>query len=261
MSKVLGAVGMGKQRLLMGLLGGLLMLGGCTTIDTSRMPGADGLPLLREDGVVGETYRIRPGDTLDIKLYTAKEYDESVVVRPDGAISMQRIQDLKAAGLTPTELKDSIDAEYRKKGVTAPESSVLVRSFKGFRVYVGGEVAVPQVVPLDGGMSVMQAVFRAGGFSRLAHPQSIVLIRKAKDGHPEPFHLDLSDEAIAKGKVDMSVALSPYDVIYVPRSPIANGNLWVEQYITNLILFKGMQFGYTVNRNHNSGDNSSDGSF
>ncbi|SEM86992.1 protein involved in polysaccharide export, contains SLBB domain of the beta-grasp fold [Pseudomonas sp. ok272] len=240
------------------LVGGLL--GGCTTIKTEQMPGAEGLPLLGEDGVVpGLQYRIRPGDDLDIKFYTAKDYDESTPVRPDGYISMQRVDDIKAAGLTPNELRRVISERYTGK-VSDPSVSVMVKSFKGFRVYIGGEVAKPQVIPMDGGITVMQAIYRAGGLRYTAHPDSVVLIRKSPNGEPKSYHLDLSDKAIELGKNDMAVALSPYDVIYVPRSPIANANLWVQQYITDLLLFKGINFGFSVNRNYNSGD-SSDGSF
>ncbi|WP_178114404.1 MULTISPECIES: polysaccharide biosynthesis/export family protein [unclassified Pseudomonas] len=240
------------------VLGGLLT--GCSTIETQQMPSADGLPLLGADGIVpGLQYRIRPGDDLDIKFYVAKDYNEQVPVRPDGYITMQRVDDIKAAGLTPNELREEIRRRYLGL-VNDPSVSVIVKSFKGFRAYIGGEVAVPQVVPMDGGITVMQAIYRAGGFRPTAHPQSIVLIRKMPDGRPVPYHLDLSDQAIAQGKSDLGVALSPYDVIYVPRSPIANANLWVQQYVTDLVLFKGIQFGFSVNRNYNKGD-SSDGSF
>lgn len=240
------------------LVGGLLT--GCTTIKTDKMPGPETLPLLGDDGVVsGVQYRIRPGDDLDIKFYTAKDYDEAIPVRPDGYISMQRVDDIKAAGLTPNELRDAIRLRY-KGMVSDPSVSVMVKSFKGFRVYIGGEVAKPQVIPMDGGITVMQAIYRAGGLRYTAHPESVVLIRKLPNGEPKSYHLDLSDKAIELGKNDMGVALSPYDVIYVPRSPIANANLWVQQYIVDLLLFKGVNFGFSVNRNFNSGDGTN-GSF
>ncbi|CAI8881438.1 polysaccharide biosynthesis/export protein [Pseudomonas sp. IT-P176] len=240
------------------LMGGLLS--GCTTIKTEQMAGSQTLPLLGKDGVVpGGKYLIRPGDDLDIKFYTAKDYDEAIPVRPDGFISMQRVSDIKAAGLTPDELSAAISKAYTGK-LSDSSVSVMVKSFKGFRAYIGGEVAKPQVIPMEGGITVMQAIYRAGGLRYTAHPESVVLIRKQENGEPKSYHLDLSDEAIELGKNDMAVALQPYDVIYVPRSPIANANLWVTQYITDLLLFKGINFGFSVNRNYNSGD-SSDGTF
>lgn len=241
----------------MALLGALL-LGGCTSIKVDHMPSADGLPLVDGDGVVPEVeYRIRPGDDLDIKFFYTQELNDQVKVRPDGYISMQLIDEIKVAGLTPKAVDDLLTQKYAAH-LKDPSISVIVRSFKGFRAYVGGEVAVPQVIPLDGGMSVMQAIYRAGGTLPTASMESIVLIRKGKNGEPMPYHLDLSDKAIAAGRPDTQVALTPSDIIYIPRSPIANGNRWVQQYITDLVLFKGVQLGFGVNyiiEENDDGDN------
>ena len=226
----------------------LLVLGlaGCTSIEVEHMPGADGLSLVGGDGVVPEQeYRIRPGDDLDIKFFYTQELNEAVVVRPDGYITLQLIDEIKVAGMTPQKLDELLTRQYAQH-IKDPAVSVIVRSFKGFRAYVGGEVAVPQVVPLEGGMSVIQAIYRVGGTLPTADMSAIVLIRKGKNGEPLPFHLDLSDEAIAAGRPDLQVALTPSDVIYIPRSPIANGNRWVQQYITDLVLFKGIQLGFGV---------------
>jgi len=219
---------------------------GCSSVEVDHLPGADGLPLVGGDGVVPELeYRIRTGDDLDIKFFYTKELNESVTVRPDGFITLQLLDDLKVAGLTPDELDKQLTEKYAAH-LKEPTISVIVRSFKGFRAYVGGEVAVPQVVPLEGGMSVMQAIYRVGGTLPTANMASIILIRKGDKGQPVPYHLDLSDEAVAQARPDLQVALTPSDVIYVPRSPIANANRWVQQYITDLVLFKGVQLGFGV---------------
>ncbi|MDD0841195.1 polysaccharide biosynthesis/export family protein [Pseudomonas sp. Gutcm_11s] len=211
------------------------------------MPGADGLALVGQDGLVpDQQYYIRPGDDLDIKFFYTQELNDTAVVRPDGYISLQLVDDVKVAGLTPQQVDDLLTEKYAKH-LKDPAISVIVRSFKGFRAYVGGEVAVPQVVSLESGMSVMQAIYRVGGTLPTANMESIVLIRKGSQGEPIPYHLDLSDEAIAAGRPDLQVALTPSDIVYIPRSPIANANKWVQQYITDLVLFKGVQLGFGVN--------------
>ncbi|WP_071872452.1 polysaccharide biosynthesis/export family protein [Atopomonas hussainii] len=220
-----------------------LAMSGCTSIEVEQMRSTEGLALMGPDGATPEAeYLIRPGDDLDIKLFYTQELNEQLMVRPDGYISLQLIDEVKAAGLTPKQLDDLLTQKYSAH-LKDPSVSVIVRSFKGFRAYVGGEVAVPQVIPLEGGMSVMQAIYRAGGTLTSADMASIVLIRRGDRGQPIPYHLDLSDEAIAAAKPDTQIALAPADVIYIPRSPIANANLWVQQYITDLVLFKGIQFG------------------
>ena len=229
------------------LLVAALLAGGCTSIEVEDMPGADGLALVGRDGLVpDQQYYIRPGDDLDIKFFYTQELNDTAVVRPDGYISLQLVDDVKVAGLTPQQVDDLLTEKYAKH-LKDPAISVIVRSFKGFRAYVGGEVAVPQVVSLESGMSVMQAIYRVGGTLPTANMESIVLIRKGSQGEPIPYHLDLSDEAIAAGRPDLQVALTPSDIVYIPRSPIANANKWVQQYITDLVLFKGVQLGFGVN--------------
>lgn len=159
-----------------------------------------------------------------------QELNETASVRPDGFITLQLLDDVQVAGLTPGELDRQLTKAYAPF-IRKPNVSVIVRAFKGFRAYVGGQVAVPQMVSLEGG--------NLPG----AHMDSIILIRRGEDGRPMAYHLNLGDEAVAQGLPDLQMALSPSDVIYVPRSPIANANLWGQQYITDLVLFRGGNWG------------------
>lgn len=230
---------------------------GCSAIKVDHLPSAEGLPLVGGDGVVPELeYLIRPGDDLEIKFFYTQELNEAIKVRPDGYITLQLIDEIKVAGMTPKRLDEVLTEKYSEH-LKDPSISVIARSFKDFRAYVGGEVSVPQVVSLEGGMSVIQAIYRAGGTLPTANMESVILIRKGANGEPIPYHLDLSDAAVEQSKVDLQVALSPSDVIYVPRSPIANANRWVQQYITDLVLFKGVQLGFGVSYviEHDEDDN------
>jgi polysaccharide biosynthesis/export protein len=218
---------------------------GCTSIPVNHLPGAKTLPLLDEVSSESDNvYRIAAGDDLDIKFFYTKEMNESVKVRPDGFISLQLVDEVKAGGLTPQELNGELTKRYAVH-IKNPVLTVIVRSFPGFRAYVGGEVAVPQLVSLDGGITPLQAILRAGGARTTAHMKSVVLIRKGPRGEPISYQLDLSDGAIAEAQRDLRVALKSSDVIYVPRSPIANANLFVQQYISELFLYRGIQLGYS----------------
>lgn len=224
---------------------------GCSTIQVQHLPSAEALPLVDDPAAQSAmAYRIRTGDDLDIKFFYTKELNESTKVRPDGFISLQLVDDVKAEGLTPQELKTTLTSRYAEH-LKTPVVSVIVRAFTGFRAYVGGEVGTPQLVPLEGGITPLQAIMRAGGVRTTADLRSVVLIRKGPQGEPVPYRLDLSDDALTSAKRDARVALRPSDVVYVPRSRIANANLFVQQYISDLLLFRGVQLGFTANYIYN----------
>ncbi len=231
-----------------------VFLAGCVSIPVEHLPKAQALAIVDEpDGESDASYRVRAGDDLDIKFFYTKEMNEVVKVRPDGFISLQLVDDIKAAGLTPQELDNELTQRYAAH-LKNPVLTVIVRSFGGFRAYVGGEVATPQVLSLEGGLTPLQAIFRAGGARSTAHLSAVVLVRKGPQGEAISYQLDLSDAAISEGRRDLRVALRSSDVIYVPRSPIANANLFVQQYISELFLYRGVQLGYsyTTVRNGNS---------
>ena len=219
------------------------LLAGCTTISVEKMAAGNTLPLVGTGNYANETsYLIRPGDDLQIKFFYTPELNDAVKVRPDGFISLQLVDDVRAAGLTPTQLDDELTQRYAKS-LDKPNLSVIVSSFQGNRAFVGGEVAKPQTLSLNGGLSALQAIYSSGGTLPTARLDAVVLIRKGDDGMPQSYHLDLSDTALSENKVDSRVALQASDILYIPRTPIANANRWVQQYIVDLVLFRGVQMG------------------
>ena len=194
-------------------------------------------------------YIIRPGDQLDIKFFYNPELNESVTVRPDGKISLQLVDEVQAAGLQPADLDAKLTEAYSSE-LKKPMVTVIVRSFKGQRIYVGGEVNQQREMELPAGMTVLQAVFNAGGFKETASPEDTILIRQGPNREPVPVRIDLKDAMYGQGKA-ANLALLPNDIVYVPKSGIAEANKFVNQYIEKLILFRGFSAGatYQINRN------------
>ena len=193
-------------------------------------------------------YIILPGDQLDIKFFYNPELNESVTVRPDGKISLQLVDDVQAAGLQPAELDAKLTEAYSQE-LKKPMVTVIVRSFKGQRIYVGGEVNQQREMELPAGMTVLQAVFNAGGFKETASPEDTILIRQGPNREPVPVRIDLKTAMYGQGDA-ANLALLPNDIVYVPKSSIAEANKFVNQYIEKLILFRGFSAGatYQVNR-------------
>ncbi len=188
-------------------------------------------------------YRIHPGDSLDIKFFYNSELNETLPVRPDGKISLQLIDDIQAAGRTPSQLDEDLTWVYAQE-LRNPEITVIVRTFTGQRVYVGGEVTKPGIVVLAGGMSPLQAVFFAGGFKETASPGSAIVIRKGPDGELYPIRVDLDKEINGESEEEI-VQLQAYDVVYVPKSFIAKANKFMRQYVQDLLLLNGFYYDLT----------------
>lgn len=187
-------------------------------------------------------YRIQLGDQLDIKFFYNPELNETVFVRPDGRISLQLVDDVDAAGLTSSELDSILTQKYAKE-LRKPVVTVIVRSFAGQRVYVGGEVNSPGLVNITTGMTTLQAILTAGGFRETAKPEGVIVIRKGPDNRPIPIRADLKKTIYGKGESG-DIPLRPYDIVYVPKTLIAQANKFVNQYVERLLLFRGTTLGF-----------------
>lgn len=179
-------------------------------------------------------YRIAPGDNLIIKLYYHPELNTEVWVRPDGFISLELAGEVKVAGQTPAEIDSILELRYGLKLVN-PEVAVIVKNSITLKVFVGGEVQSPGLVSIDGGMTLLGAIFQAGGFKSSAQLSQIVLLRK-DDRSNQPLTLTYDVRGALQGKhAQANVALNPYDVIYVPKSGIARANQFMDSFIEGLL--------------------------
>ncbi|MBI3769563.1 MAG: polysaccharide biosynthesis/export family protein [Deltaproteobacteria bacterium] len=183
--------------------------------------------------VAGAPYVVIAGDELAIKFYKNPELNEDVTVRPDGMISLQLVDDVPAAGRTPSELGADLKQRYAKE-LAEPSISVIVRKTVGDRIYVGGEVGKQGVINLVGGLTLFQAIQEAGGFTKTAHRKQVVLIRRTPDGKAVGRSIDVRPVQTGERPQD-DVMLAARDVIFVPRSKIADVDVFVEQYIRNAL--------------------------
>ena len=182
---------------------------------------------------IEQEYRIQIGDQLDIKFFYNPELNEQITVRPDGRISLQLVHELMVAGLTPSELTDSLTRKYAPE-LKKPEITVIVRSFGAHKIYVDGEVNKSGMFPLMGLMTVMQAISQAGGVKDTARTKEVVVIRHGAEN--KRLALQVNMRKILDGTdIGQDIALKPFDIVYVPRSSIANVDVWVDQYVRKVL--------------------------
>jgi protein involved in polysaccharide export with SLBB domain len=119
----------------------------------------------------------------------------------------------------------------RAADVVLGASDVVYVPKTNISVYVGGEVAHPGLLPLNGELTATAAVFQAGGFRETAKTNMLLLLRDSGKGSPIVTKLRLDD--VLKGKPD--TVLQPFDVIYAPKSKIGKIDKFVDQYIRQVI--------------------------
>lgn len=192
-------------------------------------------------------YHIAAGDELDIRMFYTPDLNQTVAVRPDGKISLALLGEVVAAGRSPGDLARSLEQSYGER-IKRPQTVVNVKGFAMQRVFVGGEVWRPGVQPLSGPLSVLQAVLVAEGPRDTARMTEVVVVRRGEDGRRQVFVVDLTS-VISGRDGTQDVPLQPFDVVVVPRSDIADLDLWVDQYIRRVLPFyTSANFGYELRR-------------
>jgi len=141
-------------------------------------------PLSAEEA---KTYRLGPGDRLNIITFDEPQLTGSFSVGGAGAVSLPWIGDVPAQGKTEAEVRDEIAARLRDGYILNPQVSVQVLTFRPF--YILGEVNRPGEYPYVNGMTVMAAVATAQGFTYRAYKNKVFIKRP---GDPRELKIPLT---------------------------------------------------------------------
>jgi len=185
-----------------------------TTVAASRndaaMPTEKATPT---PATTDPAYVIGPEDVLDISVWKEPDVSRVVPVRPDGRISLPLINDVQAAGLSPQQLATSV-SEKLKKYLNGPQVTVIVTAINSQRVFVVGEVLRAGAFPMLPGMTVLQALSSAGGFTTFADVKKIHVVRLRNGKQIEiPFNYR---DVLKSENSEQNVKLEPGDTIVVP---------------------------------------------
>jgi polysaccharide biosynthesis/export protein len=158
-------------------------------------------------------YVIGPDDLLSIVFWKEPDMSGQARVRPDGRISLPLLRDLPAQGLTPDQLRGQLETEAARFVIDA-RASVMVTEINSRKVFVTGGVDRPGAFPLNGPMTVLQAIALAGGLLEFADAEHIEIFR-ADGGATTRVRFNYKD--LIKGKkAAENMALKPGDTVVVP---------------------------------------------
>lgn len=166
----------------------------------------------------GPEYVIGPLDTLNIFVWRNPEVSLSIPVRPDGRISTPLIEDLPAAGKTPTQLARDIEGQLAKY-IQDPVVTVMVTGFQGpfsRQIRVVGEATRPAAIPFRDNMTLLDVMVAVGGITEFAAGNRATIVRVV-DKEQKEFRVRLAD-LVKDGDITANVRVLPGDVLIIPES-------------------------------------------
>jgi polysaccharide biosynthesis/export protein len=175
------------------------------------------------DSAVGAApmeYLVGPGDGFQVFVWDHADLTTTVAVRPDGKISTPLVEDLQAAGKSPTQLARDIEvvlAEY----VRSPVVTVIVQGFVGEttqQIRVVGQAVEPRALQYRQGMTVLDVVIEVGGLSEFAAGNRARIVRNV-NGTSTEIRIRL-DDLLNEGRIDQNVRMLPGDVLIIPQSAL-----------------------------------------
>ena len=164
-------------------------------------------------------YKIGPQDVIEVTVFKVSELSKTAQVSEAGTINYPLVGDVVAAGRTPREVERDLTALLGTRYLQNPQVSVYVKEFNSQRITVEGAVRRPGVFPIQGQMSLLQAVAMAQGMDGSISDDTVLIFRQA-NGKRSAARFDISD--IRTGDAD-DPQLQPGDVVVAGTSAIKEG--------------------------------------
>jgi polysaccharide biosynthesis/export protein len=167
-------------------------------------------PTIPTSGTMQE-YRIGPDDQIEVFVWKEPDLTTTVTVRPDGKISLPLADELDASGKTAIQLQQEITTRLQK-WLKQPVVNVMVKQINSLKISVLGEVRKPDVYPIRTRVTVLDAIAMAGGFTDLARPDRVVILRSSSSGQIR-IKVNIKDQV--GDDAGPAVYLQPTDTVYV----------------------------------------------
>jgi protein involved in polysaccharide export with SLBB domain len=192
------------------------------------------------------SYRVYPGDELEVTVPSAPELSKTLTVQPDGRVSLPLLQPVMAADRSLDELQQTLTQAYSSQ-LLRPTVNLSLKSTTPLKVYVGGEVNNPGIYDMAGDGDALRAIIQAGGFRQTGAKNQVAIIRRGSEGLAMMRTADLSGGLDRNGPRPMDlVPLRRFDIVYVPRTRAAEAAQFVQTYFRDIspVTFG---FNYAIN--------------
>ncbi len=156
-------------------------------------------------------YRLGPDDLIEVFVWKEPELTATVTVRPDGRVSLPLAGEIEASGKTAVELQQDITAKLGKF-IVQPVVNVMVKQVNSLKISVLGEVRRPDVYKIKNRVTVLDAIAMAGGFTDLARPNRVVVLRNTPSG---PQRIKINIRELVGNEGEKPFYLQPLDTVYV----------------------------------------------
>jgi polysaccharide export outer membrane protein len=172
-----------------------------------------------------DRYKVRPGDTLELQYHLTPDLNQTVVVQPDGYVSLNVAGEVKVGGYTVPEARALISNAAALR-LNQPELNLVLKDFTHPSVVVAGAVYRPGQIELREPTTALGAVLLAGGFVEVSRSGQVWVFRKVNQEMAEVIKLNLTG---IKKSADLKrdLALQAGDMIYVPRDKTST----IERYV------------------------------
>jgi len=179
----------------------------------SRSPSRDRQVDRRDIAAVPEDYVIGEEDVLTINVWRERDLSGTVVVRPDGKITVPLVGEVNVVGMRPVQLETLLQ-EKLKPFITVPKVSVAVNQVNSRKIYLIGQVVREGTFPINSSMTVLQILSAAGGLRDFAKRKKIYILRKRGD---EEIRFPFDYDAAIRGRNrEQNIQVVPGDTIVVP---------------------------------------------
>lgn len=182
----------------------LLVAAGCSDPPASKYPTR---PEHSEDATLGA------GDTVEVRVYRQEEMSGTYEVSSEGSFSFPLIGEISAEGKTPAAVQRDIQSRLADGFLKKPSVTVLVKESKSKNISIVGEVSKPITLVFSDGMTLIDAIAKAGGFTPMARKNAVTVTRNIEG---EKTRYTVPAEDIGRGKAD-AFFIRPGDVVFVPR--------------------------------------------